>query len=86
LELSLPVVVWNNAALGQIRDDMQSAGIPPVGVVALNPDFIAVARAFGADGVRAAGPSALCEGIRQALVHKGPILIEAMEQDFLPQP
>jgi thiamine pyrophosphate-dependent acetolactate synthase large subunit-like protein len=86
LELSLPVVVWNNAALGQIRDDMQSAGIPPVGVVALNPDFIAVARAFGADGVRAAGPSALCEGIRQALAHKGPILIEAMEQDFLPQP
>lgn len=31
LELSLPVVVWNNNALGQIRDDMQAAGIPPVG-------------------------------------------------------
>jgi 5-guanidino-2-oxopentanoate decarboxylase len=83
LELSLPVVVWNNAALGQIRDDMQSAGIPPIGVVALNPDFIAVARAFGAEGMRAAGPSALAEGIRRALQRKGPTLIEAVEGDFL---
>ena len=82
LELSLPVVVWNNAALGQIRDDMQSAGIPPVGVVALNPDFIAVARAFGAEAMRAAGPAALTEGIRRALAGKGPTLIEAVESDF----
>ncbi len=85
LELSLPVVVWNNAALGQIRDDMQSAGIPPIGVVALNPDFIAVARAFGAKGTSAAGPSALAEAIRRALGHKGPTLIEAVEADFLPR-
>src|SRR6185437_8140351 len=54
LELSLPVVLWNNSALGQIRDDMFAAGIPPVGVVARNPDFVAVARAFGAEGIRAA--------------------------------
>jgi 5-guanidino-2-oxopentanoate decarboxylase len=83
LKLSLPVVVWNNSALGQIRDDMQSAGIPPVGVVALNPDFLALARAFGADGIRAAGPSALTEGIRRALERKGPTVIEAVEEDFL---
>jgi thiamine pyrophosphate-dependent acetolactate synthase large subunit-like protein len=82
LELSLPVVVWNNSALGQIRDDMQSAGIPPVGVVALNPDFLAVARAFGAESLRAAGPSALTEGIRRALERKGPTVIEAVEEDF----
>jgi 5-guanidino-2-oxopentanoate decarboxylase len=45
LELSCPVIVWNNNALGQVRDDMQAAGIPPVGVAARNPDFIALARA-----------------------------------------
>ncbi len=83
LRLSLPVVIWNNAALGQIRDDMQAAGIPPVGVVALNPDFLGVARAFGAEGMRAAGPAALTEGIRGALARKGPTLIEAVETDFL---
>jgi 5-guanidino-2-oxopentanoate decarboxylase len=82
--LSLPVVVWNNAALGQIRDDMQAAGIPPVGVVALNPDFVAVARAFGAEGMRAASPAELTEGIRRALTRGGPMLIEAVESDFLP--
>jgi 5-guanidino-2-oxopentanoate decarboxylase len=82
LELSLPVVVWNNSALGQIRDDMQSAGIPPVGVVALNPDFLAVARAFGAEGLRAPGPRALAEAIQRALARKGPTLIEAVEADF----
>jgi 5-guanidino-2-oxopentanoate decarboxylase len=83
LKLGLPVVVWNNGALGQIRDDMQSAGIPPVGVIALNPDFLAVARAFGAAAIRAAGPAALTEGIQRALGGNGPTLIEAVESDFV---
>jgi thiamine pyrophosphate-dependent acetolactate synthase large subunit-like protein len=83
LKLSLPVVVWNNSALGQIRDDMQAAGIPPVGVVALNPDFVAVAHAFGAEGLRVAGPGALAEAVRQALARNGPTLIEAVEARFL---
>ena len=83
LELSLPVIVWNNSALGQIRDDMQAAGIPPVGVVALNPDFVALARAFGAEGIRVAGPAELTENVRRALARKGPTLIEAVESAFL---
>ena len=83
LGLSLPVVVWNNGALGQIRDDMQAAGIPPVGVVARNPDFLGVARAFGAAGIRAASPAELSESVRWGLNHKGPTLIEAVEADFL---
>lgn len=84
LRLSLPVVVWNNEALGQIRDDMQAAGIPPVGVVGRNPDFVALAKAFGAEGLRAQGPAQLCQAIRQALDRPGPTLIEAIETDFLP--
>ena len=83
LKLTLPVVIWNNAALGQIRDDMQAAGIPPTGVVALNPDFVALARAFGAEGMRAAGPAALAQCIRQAFTREGPTLIEAVEADFM---
>jgi 5-guanidino-2-oxopentanoate decarboxylase len=83
LELTLPVIVWNNEALGQIRDDMRRAGIPPVGVVARNPDFLALARAFGAEGLRAADPAALTAAIRLALARKGPTLIEAIEADFL---
>lgn len=79
---SLPVVVWNNSALGQIRDDMQAAGIPPIGVVGLNPDFVALARAFGAEGVRAGSPAELTECLRRALARKGPTLIETVEDDF----
>ena len=83
LQLTLPVVVWNNGALGQIRDDMRAAGIAPLGVIARNPDFLAAAHAFGAEGARAAGPTALTDGIRQALTRKGPTLIEANEADFV---
>lgn len=82
-DLSLPVVVWNNGALGQIRDDMQAAGIPPIAVIARNPDFVALARAFGAEGLRARSPTALTESIQRALIRKGPTLIEAVEADFL---
>ena len=65
--LSLPVVVWNNSALGQIRDDMIAAGIPPTDVVARNPDFVALARACGAGAVRAKDAAALTEAVRAAL-------------------
>jgi 5-guanidino-2-oxopentanoate decarboxylase len=84
LELSLPVVVWNNNALGQIRDDMQAAGIPPVGVAARNPDFVALARACGAEGIRARGTAELVEAVQGALRRAGPTLVEAVDTDFLP--
>jgi 5-guanidino-2-oxopentanoate decarboxylase len=83
LELSLPIVVWNNGALGQIRDDMRAAGIAPTAVTGRNPDFLALARAYGAHGVRARGPQELTEAIRSALQRRGPTLLEAVETDFL---
>jgi 5-guanidino-2-oxopentanoate decarboxylase len=80
--LSLPLVVWNNGALGQIRDDMIAAGIPPTGVIARNPDFVALAHACGAAGVRARNAATLTEAIRAALTYPGPTLIEAVAADF----
>ena len=82
LELALPVVVWNNAALGQIRDDMVAAGIEPVGVSGRNPDFIGAAAACGAHGVRVRGAGELAQGVRAALAARGPTLIEARDTDF----
>ena len=80
--VSLPIVVWNNAALGQIRDDMVAAGIPELGVVARNPDFVALARACGAEGCRVQGAAALTEALRTALRHGGPSLIEVIAASF----
>src|SRR6266480_1617845 len=82
LDLSLPLVVWNNGALGQIRDDMRAAGIAPIGVVARNPDFVALAGACGAAGVRVHEAAALAEALRAALARPGPTLVEAVAEDF----
>jgi thiamine pyrophosphate-dependent acetolactate synthase large subunit-like protein len=83
LNLSLPIIVWNNGALGQIRDDMVAANIAPVAVVAQNPDFQALAAAYGAASARARSPDELTRAVRNALGRRGPTLIEAVEGDFL---
>jgi 5-guanidino-2-oxopentanoate decarboxylase len=80
--LSLPIVVWNNSALGQIRDDMVAAGIPQLGVIGQNPDFVALAKAYGAEGCRVHDPAALTDAIRTALNHAGPTLIEVIASSF----
>jgi 5-guanidino-2-oxopentanoate decarboxylase len=80
--VSLPIVVWNNSALGQIRDDMVAAGIPQLGVIGRNPDFVALAKACGAEAYRVRNPAALTEALRTALSHAGPTLIEAIASDF----
>ena len=82
LDLTLPVVVWNNGALGQIRDDMRAAGITPIGVVARNPDFVALAHACGAAGARVPDAAALAEALRGALMRPGPTLLEVNAADF----
>jgi thiamine pyrophosphate-dependent acetolactate synthase large subunit-like protein len=83
LGLTLPIVIWNNGALGQIRDDMRAAGIAPIGVVARNPDFVALAGACGATGVRVHEATALTEALRAALARPGPTLLEVVAADFL---
>jgi 5-guanidino-2-oxopentanoate decarboxylase len=80
--LSLPIVVWNNNALGQIRDDMQAAAIPLTGVIARNPDFVALAIAYGAAADRVANAPALTEAIRAAFNRSGPTLIEVLAGRF----
>jgi thiamine pyrophosphate-dependent acetolactate synthase large subunit-like protein len=82
LELSLPIVLWNNGALGQIRDDMLAAGIPPTGVVGRNPDFLALARAYGAEAAQVRDPADLSDAIHAALDRGGPTVLEVVEEDF----
>jgi 5-guanidino-2-oxopentanoate decarboxylase len=82
----LPIVVWNNSALGQIRDDMIASGIAPIGVVARNPDFVALAEAWGAHGVRVGGEAALTAAVQAALTCPGPTLIEVDAAVFAAAP
>ncbi|MFQ3183207.1 MAG: 5-guanidino-2-oxopentanoate decarboxylase [Alteromonas macleodii] len=50
VELGLPLVIilWDNGKLGEIEDSMIKAQILPNAVVQRNPDFLALARAYGA--------------------------------------
>jgi thiamine pyrophosphate-dependent acetolactate synthase large subunit-like protein len=79
----LPIVVWNNGALGQIRDDMIAAGIPPVGVVGRNPDFVALAGSFGARAARIRRCEELTAAVRAALEAPVPTLIEIDAAEFV---
>ena len=83
--VSLPVVLWNNDGLGQIRDDMVKHDIAPTGVTpGRNPDFPALARAFGAHAVTPRSLDGLTGAIREAFDAGGPTLIEVREDaDFI---
>jgi acetolactate synthase-1/2/3 large subunit/5-guanidino-2-oxopentanoate decarboxylase len=61
---------------------MIAAGIPPTGVVGHNPDFLALARAYGADAARPRGPAELTAAIQSARLRRGPTVLEAVEADF----
>lgn len=75
-QLPLPILVWNNAGYGEIRDFMDGAGVEREGVELLAPDFVAVARAFGAEGCRIDQPEQLASAVADALDRKTPTLIE----------
>ena len=75
-QLPLVILMWNNDALGQIRDDMVMKGIQPNAVTLKNPDFQALAKAYGCRAEKPQSLKALAEAIRAALAADGPTLIE----------
>jgi len=84
LGLNLPVILWNNNGLGQIRDGMVAGGMTEIGVSALNPDFQALAEAFGCCAVQPRSLDALGEDLRIALASPRPTLVEIREDVTAP--
>jgi len=76
--LPVKVVVYNNGAFGLIRLEAEGLGLPPYekGIEFPNPDYVALARACGGHGFRAARPGDLREAIEQALKVDGPAIID----------
>ena len=74
--LPLVILLWNNEQLGAIHDNMVQHGIQPNAVHLRNPDFQALARAYGAHAERPANLKALSTAIASALAAEGPTLIE----------
>lgn len=75
-KLPLVILMWNNDALGQIRDDMVNKGIQPNAVTLVNPDFQALAKAYRCHAEKPDSLKALSLAIGRALKAQGPTLIE----------
>ncbi len=76
--IPLVTIVFNDSAFGNVRRTQQEHyGNRLIGSDLANPDFVAFAKSFGAEGVRANSPEELRQGLRRALAHRdGPTLIE----------
>ena len=64
MKLPLPILLWDNAKLKEIEDSMVRSQIAPNAVTAYNPDFLALAKAYGCHAVE---PSSFAELTRETL-------------------
>jgi 5-guanidino-2-oxopentanoate decarboxylase len=75
LELPLPILLWDNGKLGEIEDNLVRAQIPPWAAQLRNPDFLALARAFGAETAAPDDLTGLVRAVQAAFGAKAPTLI-----------
>lgn len=81
LGAAVTIVVWNNDALGQIRDDMRQSGIEPNSVHPHNGDVVALARAYGCAAERIGDPADLGDAVERARLTEGPAVVEVLVDD-----
>jgi pyruvate dehydrogenase (quinone) len=77
-DLPIKVVVFNNSALGMVKLEMEVAGLPDYQTDFKNPNFAKLAEAIGMMGVRIENPTDLSSGMKKALQHSGPALIDVV--------
>ena len=75
LGLPLPVVVVDNAGYGEIRNEMVDRDDPVHAVTFRSPDFAAIGRAVGCDGVTLDGADGLADAVRRALAADRPTVV-----------
>ncbi|WP_281967248.1 thiamine pyrophosphate-binding protein [Roseovarius nanhaiticus] len=71
----LPILLWDNGKLKEIEDSMVAAQIAPNSVIAHNPDFCALAEAYGAKSAAPKSLGELQEAVKTAFKADGPTLI-----------
>ena len=82
-QLSIAVVVWNNQRYEMIAQNFETAGMEPVACDIHTPDFLAIARGYGCQAVRANSLSELKSALMQSANFDCPTLIEVSEKDFI---
>ncbi len=79
LKLDLPIVIWENGGLKQIRDDMARGEYPRVGVDGINPDFSLLAKSMHCHATEPDSIAAFQQAIQTALSAGKPTLITVRE-------
>lgn len=77
-DLPVKILVFNNSALGMVKLEMEVAGLPDYQTDLKNPNFAKLAEATGMMGVRIENPSDVSSGLKKALQHSGPALIDVV--------
>ena len=77
-DLPIKIVLFDNGALGMVKAEMEVAGFPEFGTDLKNPNFAKVAEAIGMMGVRIENPTDVATGLREALEHQGPALVDVV--------
>jgi len=82
VENNLPIVIvlWDNEALGEIRDGMRARQMPEIAVHPLNPDFESLIKSFGARYEAPGNIDALEPTIARALAADGPTVVHVRER------
>lgn len=78
LGLPVKVVVLNNGTLGFVEMEMKVSGFVDTAVDLKNPNFAAMAEAMGIKGFRVEDPHKLEGVLKEALAHKGPVLVDVV--------
>jgi pyruvate dehydrogenase (quinone) len=76
--LPVKVLVFDNSALGMVKLEMETGGFPDYQTDLKNPNFAKLAEAVGMMGVRIENPGDLTSGLKKALQHPGPALIDVV--------
>ena len=79
-KLPIKLIVFNNQQLGFVKMEMEEAGfaMSNEALHLQNPDFVAYAKACGADGVRVTKAEEITGAIAQALASPLPFIIDAV--------
>ena len=77
-DLPIKIVVFNNSALGMVKLEMEVLGLPDYQTGLKNPNFATLAEAIGMMGVRIENPADVSSGLKKALQHSGPALIDVV--------
>ncbi|PTX51479.1 pyruvate dehydrogenase (quinone)/pyruvate oxidase [Melghirimyces profundicolus] len=80
-ELPITIVLINNASYAMERNRMIQAGLHTLGSRPNNPDFAAMANAFGAEGVQVKTTDQLEPALRKALVSEKVTLVDVLCDD-----